>query len=127
MVNGEGNMIILVTGDRHWKDYDIIYRELSKYSPGTILVHGAAPGADSLADIAGERLRLNVKPFPSKWHIYKKGAGPIRNQEMLDWILTQNDEKKVLAFHKNIDDSRGTKDMVERAKKAGVEVVLIDR
>jgi len=119
-------MIILVTGDRHWKDYNVIYRELSKYPPGTILVHGTAKGADSLADIAGERLKFDIKPFQPKWHIYGRGAGPIRNQEMLNWILARKDEpKKVLAFHKNLAESLGTKDMVTRAKKAGLEVELI--
>lgn len=119
-------MIILVTGDRNWKDYSVIYRELSKYPPGTTLIHGKARGADSLADIAGERLRFDVKPFPAKWNVYGKAAGPIRNQEMINWILSHHDEqKKVLAFHKNLAESKGTKDMVTRAKNAGVEVELI--
>lgn len=118
-------MIVLVTGDRHWKDYNAIYRELSKCPLGTMVVHGAARGADSLADIAGERLGLKVKPFPAKWHIYGRGAGPVRNQEMLDWILIQDDQKKVLAFHKNLAESTGTKDMVTRARKAGIEIELI--
>lgn len=119
-------MIVLVTGDRHWKDYNIIYRELSKFPPGTILVHGNAKGADSLADIAGERLKLDVKPFPAKWHIYGRGAGPIRNTEMLGWVLAKKDEpKKVLAFHKNLAESLGTKDMVYKARRAGLEVELI--
>lgn len=118
-------MIVLVTGDRNWKDYNVIYRELSKYPPGTMVVHGAARGADALADIAGERLRFKVKPFPAKWHIYGRGAGPVRNQEMLVWILAQDEQKKVLAFHKNLAESTGTKDMVNRAIKAGIEVEII--
>lgn len=120
-------MIVLVTGDRHWKDYNIIYRELSKYPPGTVIFHGTAQGADTLADIAAERLGFKVVPFEPEWHIYGKGAGPIRNQKMLDRLLAENGEKKVLAFHKNLAESKGAKDMVTRARKAGIEVELIDR
>lgn len=121
-------MIVLVTGDRHWKDYNIIHRELSKCPPGTVVFHGKAKGADTLADIAAERLGFKTVPFKPEWNIYGRGAGPIRNQKMLNRLLAENDEqKKVLAFHKNLAESKGTKDMVNRAKKAGIEVELIDK
>jgi len=120
-------MIVLVTGDRNWKDYNIIYRELSKCPLGTVIIHGTARGADSLADIAAERLGFKTVPFKPEWHIYGKGAGPIRNQKMLDRLLKEEEPKKVLAFHKNLAESKGTKDMVNRALKAGVNVEIIDR
>ncbi len=121
-------MIVIVTGDRHWKDYNIIYRELAKLPPGTTLLHGTAKGADSLADIAGERLGFKIVPFKPEWNIYGRGAGPVRNQKMLNRLLAEEDKhKKVLAFHKNLAESLGTKDMVERARKARVEVEIFDR
>lgn len=121
-------MIVIVTGDRHWKDYNIIYRELAKLPPGTIIFHGTAKGADSLADIAGERLGFKIVPFKPEWHIYGRGAGPVRNQKMLDRLLAEDDEcKKVLAFHKNLDENLGTKDMVTRARKARIEVEIFDK
>jgi hypothetical protein len=115
-----------VTGDRNWKDYSVIYRELSKYPPGTIIFHGTYRGADSLADIAAERLGFKAVSFKPEWHIYGRAAGPIRNQKMLDRLLKEEEPKKVLAFHKNLAESTGTKDMVNRALKAGVDVEIID-
>jgi hypothetical protein len=55
--------------------------------------------------------------YPADWGHYKQGAGPVRNQQMLD----EGHPTLVLAFHDSLQkDSKGTKDMVERADKAGV-------
>lgn len=116
-------MRVLVCGCRHWKRMDIIERELKKFPLGTIVIEGEAPGADTLGRFVAERLGFEVIPFPAKWHIYKRGAGPIRNQQMLD----EGKPELVLAFHENISKSIGTKDMVNRAKIAGIKVIIFDR
>lgn len=48
-------------------------------------------------------------------------AGPRRNQQMLD----EGKPLLVLAFHDDIKSSRGTKDMVSRAKRAGIRTYVI--
>lgn len=116
-------MKVLITGSRHYKRLDIIERELKKFPSDTIIIHGAAPGADTLAGFVAERLGMKVVPFKAEWHIYGKGAGPRRNQKMLN----EGRPDMVLAFHDNIEKSRGTKDMIERSKKAGIRVLLIDK
>ncbi len=118
-----GDMIVLVTGDRHYKKLHIIERELKKFPPGTIIKHGKAKGADILADFVARRLGFEVIPFPAEWHIYGRGAGPFRNQQMID---EKGKPDLVLAFHDNIAESVGTKDMIERAKKARIKVILIE-
>ncbi len=126
-------MIVLVTGDRNWKRMDIIEREFKKLPKDTIIIHGAARGADTLAGFVADKLGMKVmesekgvKGFPAKWNIYGRGAGPIRNQVMIDKILSYPGvPKKVLAFHNNIAESLGTKDMVTRARKAGLSVEII--
>ena len=106
---------------------NIIERELRKLPADTLIIHGAARGADTLGKFAAERIGLKVindgKGFPAEWKRYGKGAGPIRNQQMLD----EGKPDVVLAFHENISESRGTKDMVARARGAGIKVVIIDR
>lgn len=120
-------MNVIVTGDRNWKRMDIIERELRKLPADTLIIHGAARGADTLAKFAAERIGLRVindgKGFPADWKRYGKAAGPIRNQQMLD----EGRPDMVLAFHENISESRGTKDMVERARKAELKVIIIER
>lgn len=116
-------MKVLVTGDRNWNRMDIIERELRKLSKDTIIIHGTARGADTIAKFVAERLGMVVRPFKPEWHIYGRAAGPIRNQKMLD----EGKPDLVLAFHENLDESVGTKDMVTRARKAGLKVILIER
>lgn len=116
-------MRVLVSGDRNYKKMDIIERELRKLPRDTVIIHGAAKGADIIAGFVADRLGFKVIPFGAKWHIYGKGAGPIRNQQMID----EGKPELVLAFHDNIDESLGTKDMIERAKKAGIRTILIEK
>lgn len=116
-------MRILVCGNRKWHDESIIERELEKFPPGTIVIHGAAKGADTIGASVAKKLGFEVIPFPAKWHIYKKGAGPIRNQEMID----DGKPELVLAFHENISESRGTKDMVNRARGVGIKVEIFKK
>lgn len=62
------------------------------------------------------------------WEKYGKRAGPIRNQAMLDYLVLGRESGQtvgVVAFHDGLEASKGTKDMVTRATKAGVPVKLI--
>ena len=104
-------MRVLVSGDRDWDDPEAIRRELSKLPSDTIIIHGAARGADSLADDVAKELGFERDPYPALWEKYYKAAGPIRNQQMID----EGKPDLILAFHPNIQESKGTKDMIKRA------------
>ncbi len=120
-------MRAIVCGDRNWKRMDIIERELRKLPPDTLIIHGAARGADTLGKFVAEKIGLKVindgKGFPADWKRYGRGAGPIRNQQMID----EGKPDMVLAFHENISESLGTKDMVTRARRIGLKVIIIER
>lgn len=116
-------MRILVCGNRHWRNMGVIERELKKFDKDTIVIHGAAPGADTLGAFVAEKLGFEVIPYPAKWHIYKRGAGPIRNQQMID----EGKPELVLAFHEDISQSVGTRDMVSRARGVGIKVIVIKK
>ncbi len=115
-------MKILVSGDRNWTDVDCIREVLKKYDPKeTTLIHGAARGADTIAaNVAAEMGFKKILPFKAEWDRYGRAAGPIRNGVMLN----VGKPDRVIAFHSNIAESKGTKDMLERAKKAGVPTEL---
>ena len=110
-------MRLLVTGDRHWDDARLVCIALQKLKPSK-MCHGWARGADSIADIEGRRLGIDVQGFVAQWNQYGRAAGPIRNQQMLDEFRPT----QVAAFHDDLEHSKGTKDMVRRAKKAGIPV-----
>ena len=112
---------LIVCGDRNWVGSEAIYRELSKYCPRTTtIVHGAARGADTIADEVAAELGMVRIYYMAKWAEYGRAAGPIRNQQMLD----EEKPDKVLAFHANLDQSKGTKHMVKIAQEAGIPVEI---
>lgn len=122
-------MKLIVTGSRDWESiehFEIIYRELSKFPAGTILVHGACWGVDTIADLIGRELGFVIREYPADWARYNNPAGMIRNHVMLK---TEHQPAEpvnlVLAFHDNIETSKGTKGMLRIAKKAKVPTLLI--
>jgi hypothetical protein len=112
-------MRVLVCGDRNWTDEAAIARVLFNLPADTVLIHGAARGADSIAGRVGERLGFEVLKFPADWEKFGRAAGPIRNQQMLD----EGKPDLVIAFHPNLAASKGTKDMVKKARKHGIKVI----
>ena len=113
-------MKLLVCGDRNWTDAALIHAELKKRPNVRLLIHGAAPGADTLAGKAAVECGIRVKAIPADWKRYGRAAGPIRNAAMLKEI-----PHLVLAFHDDIKHSKGTKNMIAQAYKAGVPYKLI--
>ncbi len=85
------------------------------------IVHGAARGADSMAAVLGIRLGFKVIPCPANWERFGRAAGAIRNKWMAD-----SEPDLVLAFHRDIGRSKGTKNMVELARKRNIPVEVID-
>jgi len=126
-------MRVLCCGDRNWSSFNIIRRELEKLPKDTEIIQGCANGADTMsakiAKVLGLKLVsskdnntvINKHGFPANWNKYGKAAGPIRNKQMLD----EGKPDIVLAFHTNIEKSKGTKNMIEQAKKRGIKVLLI--
>ena len=80
------------------------------------MFHGAARGADSIAD-EWKHLGVDVRPYPADWTRFRKSAGPIRNRQMLD-----DQPDLVVAFHDDLAASKGTKDCVEEAARRGIPV-----
>jgi len=112
-------MRAICCGDRNWKDKELIKATLIEYKVSEV-VEGECRGADTLSRLAAKELGIKVIPEPAKWNQYGHGAGPIRNLKMLTY---QPDI--VLAFHDEIWNSKGTKDMISKAESKGVKVVLI--
>jgi hypothetical protein len=115
-------MRLLVTGDRNWTDKEVIRREMSQLEPG-ILIQGGARGADRLSAEVGRELGWEIEEYRANWVDFGRAAGPIRNQQM----LTEGKPDQVLAFHPDLSKSKGTKDMVRRARKAGLLVKIVSR
>lgn len=111
-------MRIIVCGGRDYDDAETVTAVIMALHPDVVtIVHGDAPGADSLARMVGTGLGFEVEHHPADWKRHGKAAGPIRNQQMLD-----AGADLVIAF----PGGRGTADMVKRAKGAGVPVLEVN-
>lgn len=113
---------ILICGGRDYDYYEKMRILIEKINPDCI-VQGGAKGADSLAKQIAKKININCMEYSANWSMYGKKAGPIRNRKMLD---DNPDVKLVIAFHGNIMNSTGTKDMVNYARKKGYKVKIVD-
>lgn len=109
---------VLVTGGRDYNDTAFLVGTLNEFhetTPITLLIHGAARGADRIANEWAARVGIPVAAYPALWTRYKLCAGPIRNREML--LLGKPDV--VIAFKGN----SGTRDMMDISRRAGIKVI----
>jgi hypothetical protein len=116
---------ILICGDRDWHDQYLIARRIHELCVkfDLTVVHGDCRGADRIAGSRAEAFGCKVKAYPAEWDKYGRAAGPIRNKQM----LVEEDPELVIGFHEDIRKSKGTRDMLRIAFKAGKFVELIDR
>jgi len=120
---------VLICGGRDYTDFGVIKAALEHWGGAgaiELVIHGDAGevddatgevvrGADKFGGRAAGELGIPVQPVPADWALYGKAAGSLRNQRMLD----EYRPNLCLAFPD--PESRGTWDMVRRARKAGVE------
>jgi hypothetical protein len=111
---------VLVTGDRNWDDTETVLQRLLELPNDTVLVHGDARGLDRIAGEIVKHLGFTVYSEPANWSKYGRSAGPIRNRIMYDVYQPT----LVLAFHSDIANSRGTRDMVRYVLKTDTPIEL---
>ncbi len=120
-------MRVLVCGDRNWNSYITVFTTLQdlirKRGGISVIIEGGCRGADLCAKRAAEALRIPVEEYPARWELYGRAAGPIRNQRMLD----EGRPDIVLAFHKDLTQSKGTLDMLRKSYKRGCEILVIPK
>jgi hypothetical protein len=115
---------VLVTGDRHWDCTTVATTAICRLSAehgDLVIVAGGATGVDSAFARVAHLARVRVECVPADWATFGRRAGPLRNQAMVD-----RGADVCLACHRDLASSRGTKDCVRRALKAGIPVYLID-
>lgn len=112
-------MRVLVCGDRNFCDRTLMRIILDEHTI-TELIEGEARGADTLARVYAEERGIPVRKFPAEWDRYGRGAGPIRNAQMLE----EGKPELVIAFL--AQHSRGTRNMVMQAQKLGVPVRIVE-
>jgi len=109
---------VLICGSRDFTDEDTMRKVIASLPADTEVIHGAARGADSMADRLAKERGLTVLPYPANWGQHGRAAGMIRNRKMLE----EGRPDIVYAFFAGPEMSPGTANMVKVARKAGVAV-----
>lgn len=121
---------LLIAGSRTFTDYqtlkeitDAAIREIKEKYRHTriVIVTGGADGTDEAAIHYALKSGYPYKVFLPDWKQYGRAAGPIRNKEMLNYIL--EGIPYLLAFWNG--ESRGTKNMINITEKAGVPITVV--
>jgi hypothetical protein len=113
-------MRVIVAGAVAWNNTTAIRRELAKLPPGTVVIHGDCAGADALAGEIATELGFTVEAMAKNAadrSRFSKDSWKGLNERML---LSGAD--LVLAFHPDIEASRGSKHLVELPTHANIEV-----
>lgn len=102
----------MVSGSRDYDDYEFI-RDSIEDAAGNhrevVIIHGAARGADSLANEVAEEYGFTIESYPADWSLGKKG-GSVRNAEM----LMKNIDIALFFLHPE-SANVGTRDAVKKA------------
>lgn len=115
---------VIVCGSRTFEDRKLCFETLNQVLDGVTdveIVSGHAKGADMFGEEYGDLHGFKVSIFKPDWKMYGRGAGPVRNRRMLEYAL--EDKALVIAFWDG--KSKGTKNMMNLADKAGADVKVI--
>lgn len=95
------------------------YKEDDSWLPlDIVIIEGGARGVDRAAFDWAIVNFAQIKEYPADWKKHGKVAGPIRNKQMID----EGKPDVVIAF----PGGRGTANMVEQARKAGIKVIEVE-
>ena len=113
-------MRVLVCGGRDFYHWNLLHNTLSGIKNEnriSCIIQGEAKGADWLAKAWASWFNIPTEDYTADRKAHKKGAGRIRNQQMID----EGKPDLVVAFK----GGTGTADMIRRAKKHNIEVIEV--
>lgn len=114
-------MKVIIAGGRDFDNFRLLSTKvnsiLCEITSDIEIVCGCAKGADDLGRKYAKNLGYKIKEFPADWDAHGKFAGVKRNREMAEYA------DALIAFWDG--KSKGTKNMIEEAKKRGLKVRVI--
>ena len=115
---------VIIAGTRDFSDYQLLRDKCDailsskRQDSNIVIVSGTARGADRLGERYARERGYEIRQFPADWLNDEKKAGPIRNAKMAD------NADALIAFWDG--QSRGTKNMIETAKRKGLVIRTIN-
>jgi hypothetical protein len=109
----------IIAGGRGFDDYEFLKESVDALEIDiTEVVSGKCKGVDLFGEQYAKENEIKIKEFPANWKQFGRSAGPIRNGEMAKYADT------LIAFWDQ--KSKGTKSMINLAKKNGLTVHVIN-
>lgn len=125
---------IIIAGGRDFDDFPLLMNKCIEIiveatkEDNTIdkirIVSGGARGADKLGKQYAQIAHYDVSRFPADWETYGKSAGYRRNAEMAKFASEDGNIGVLIAFWDG--KSRGTKHMIDLAKRYGLKVYAVN-
>lgn len=129
-------MRVIIAGGREFTDYNMlkkecieVFKQLKNEGHNTQrsnieIISGTARGADRLGEQFAEEFALLLRQFPADWNAYGKRAGYLRNAQMAKYA-SEDEELGVLIAMWN-GESKGTKHMIDLAKRYKLRVFVVE-
>ena len=118
-------MKVIIAGGRDFDNYNLLTTTISNFEKEhgkvTEVISGTARGADILGEIYANINNIAIKKFRPDWDNLGKRAGYVRNTEMAAYAK-RNDGFLIAFWNKK---SKGTKHMIDYAKKVKLNTIVI--
>ena len=122
---------IIIAGSRDFNDYELLKKSAIEIITKktmlpdlTRIVSGGARGADTLGERFANEMGLEISRFIPDWDGLGKRAGYVRNAEMAKFAVEDDNDGMLIAFWDG--KSKGTKHMIDLAKRYGLEVHVVN-
>jgi len=110
---------VVVAGGRTYTNTGMVFICLEKIvQKDDVIISGHAKGVDMMGELYAQKNNLACEIYPAEWDKYGRSAGPRRNEQM-----AQVADKVVVFWDFK---SRGTKNMIDMAKKYKKELFIFD-
>ena len=121
---------VIIAGSRDFSDYELLKKSAIEIITKktmlpdlTRIISGGARGADTLGERFANEMGLEISRFIPDWDGLGKRAGYVRNAEMAKFAVEDDNDGMLIAFWDG--KSRGTKHMIDLAKRYGLEVHVV--
>ena len=122
---------VIIAGSRDFNDYKLLKKSAIEIITKktmlpdlTRIISGGARGADTLGEQFANEMGLEISRFIPDWDGLGKRAGYVRNAEMAKFAVEDDNDGMLIAFWDG--QSRGTKHMIDLAKRYGLEVHVVN-
>ena len=122
---------VIIAGSRDFNDYKLLKKSAIEIITKktmlpdlTRIISGGARGADTLGERFANEMGLEISRFIPDWDGLGKRAGYVRNAEMAKFAVEDGNYGVLIAFWDG--QSRGTKHMIDLAKRYGLEVHVVN-